>query len=402
MRETTEPVTLSTGGITGEIEVFTGDGPVPVAELEAGASVYALDPTSGVAKLKPVTAVTEFEYEGEIVELDARRVDLRLHPEHRFPYRTRAFDVVRFQRAGDLQEREKYRFINDWQTPNKTDPDTIDVTAFLDEYQACVTYDCHGNSFRAALPTSCEPLGLSHRVGYIFDADTFDRFQDQIESLAETVAIRGKKGHEPRPYRFDTDDFVRFVGWYVTEGSIARKSNSDSVEIRISQYDQDHRDRIESLFDRLNIDATAATNGYYFGSWVYGELLDSECGSTAREKQLPEFVWALSDSQQQVLLEVLIDGDGDETGQFTTASPSLKDDVLRLCLEIGIKPRYYRRRDTCWTLFTGRVNDRLSSSEQVSERSFEGSMYRLAVADYNLVMAGRNGTFQWIGVSQVS
>lgn len=401
MRGTTEPVTLSSGGITGDTEIFTSDGPVPVAELEDGASVYALNPTSGFAKLKPVTAITEFEYEGEIVELDARRVDLRLHPDHRFPYRTRAFDVVRFQRAGDLQEREKYLFINDWQTSNNTGQDTIDITVFLDNYQACVTHDCHGNAFRAALPASCEPTGLSHHVGYLFEAETFERFQDQIEPLAETVAIRGKKGHEPRPCRFDTDDFVRFIGWYVTEGSIAKKPDSDSVEIWISQYNQDHRDRIESLFDRLNIDAAAATNGYHFGSWVYGEFLDSECGSTARSKQLPDFVWTLSDSQKQVLLEVLIDGDGDETGRFTTASPSLKDDVLRLCLDIGIKPRYYRRQDTCWTLFTGRVNDRLSSSVQVSERSFEGPMYRLAVADYSLVMAGRNGTFQWIGVSQV-
>lgn len=400
MRENTEPVTLSGGGVPGDTEIFTDSGPAPIEQLDASTLVYALNPTTGLAKLKPVRGVTEFDYDGRLVDLDARRVDFRLHPEHRFPYRTRSFDTVRYQRAGELPNREKYLFINEWRTPKYSERNTIDITEFLDDYQVCVDYDCHGNAFRAALPDRCEPVGLSQWSGYLFDAETFSQFQEQIESAATDVAIREGKTHGLRPYRFDTEDFVRFIGWFVSEGTVTRKEESDGASIWISQYDSDHRNRIAALLERMNIDASASKNGYYFGSALFGRFLENECGRTARDKQLPDFVWTLPATQKQLLLRVLMDGDGDNSGRFSTASLNLRNDVLRLCLEIGIKPRYYRRSD-CWTVFTRPVNDRLSSSTHVSESAYDGPLYRLAVEDYCVVMAGRNGKFQWIGVSEM-
>ena len=95
-----------------------------------------------------------------------------------------------------------------------------------------------------------------------------------------------------------------------------------------------------------------------------------------------------------------MDGDGDEYGTFYTSSPDLASNVLRLMLELGMKPRYNKR--DVWQMHLSTLNDGFKSSRNVSEVIHREPMYRLAVEDFSIVMAGRNGKFQWVGVSAVA
>lgn len=112
MQEATQAIRLTEGGISEDTEVMTARGPRRISTLGEGDSVYALDPTTGISKLKPVRELRRFKYEGEVVHLQARRVDLLLHPQHRIPYRTKSFPTVRFQQAANVDDREKYWFVN--------------------------------------------------------------------------------------------------------------------------------------------------------------------------------------------------------------------------------------------------------------------------------------------------
>jgi len=96
-----------------------------------------------------------------------------------------------------------------------------------------------------------------------------------------------------------------------------------------------------------------------------------------------------------------LDGDGNDWGVYYTSSDQLARDVLQLCVEVGLKPRYGRRNEM-WQLYIGQVNDRLSPDRQVSRIDIESCLYRLTVADYSVVLMGRNGKFQWVSVSRVS
>jgi len=82
-------------------------------------------------------------------------------------------------------------------------------------------------------------------------------------------------------------------------------------------------------------------------------------------------------------------------------SDLLAHDVLRLMLELGYKPRYGRRRGI-WQLFLSSISDGFKSSRNVSNTAVSKPMYRLAIEDFSVTMAGRNGKFQWTGVSAVN
>ena len=394
-------IELSRGGVLEGTAVMTARGPVPVENLDVGDQVYALDVTTDLVKLKPVVDIEPFNYSGPIIHAEARRIDLRLHPEQRLPYRTKSVDTVRFQRAGDIETQSAYHLISEWQSTPGRRLETIDVTDYVSEFEASVSIDCHGHTFRAALPEDCEPTGRNGATGYHFDSKTFKGYQDTLESLGSEVFIRDSKNHWRRPYRFDGDDFIRFLGWFITEGSITRKSDRDSAAISIAQKTPKYCQRLERLFDRVGLDVDDSGSSYSFGSKVYARLLERLCGDGSESKHLPALMWDLSTEQQELLLSVLMDGDGNDWDVYYTSSDQLAKDIARLCVEVGLKPRY-GYSDGIWELYIGQVNDRLHSGRQTSLADVHDRLYRLTVADYHVALMGRDGKFQWVGVSRVS
>jgi DNA polymerase I len=392
---------LSDGGFTGDTEVMTTDGPRPISDLASGEQLYAIDPTTRLTKPKELVEVQRCNYEASLISIQSRRSDLRVHPKQRIPYTTKQIDTVRIQRAGNLSEKREYRLLNEWKTTHSQGLRQVDITDYVSEYEMCAATDCHGHSFRAALPDGCEPCRRNSHIGYFFDPATFKRFQADIESIAADVTIHGGPNHRRGPYKFDGDDFIQLLAWYITEGNVSWKETSDSAQVKIAQESKEYRRSIASLFTRLGIETCETDRHFQFGSVIFGELLERFCGSGSKNKHLPEFIWSLSQAQKQLILEVLLWGDGNDRGTYYTASERLAGDVLRLCTELGIKPAYRTRRGV-WQVYVRSVNDGLDSTRNVGLADSPGDLYQLTLRDYSFVLAGRNGRFQWIGVGGVT
>lgn len=401
-----KPLDEERGGFVPDTEIMSEHGAVEITDLEPGNRIYALDPLTGIAKLKPVTHISSRQYHGRVYDISARRIALRVAPGHPILYETQSKCPPRFRPANQLSEYEENILINDWETVPRKAPDEIDVTDFLDEFEVCVSYDCHGHTFRAALPDGCEPIGRNQWVGYRFDAATFKRYQAAIEELGTGVWIRDGTSHWRMPYRFQLEDFVQFIGWYVTEGSVTWKKNRDTAEIQIAQKKAENREKIGALLDRMGLEHNRQEKSFKFGSKLYGRLMEGLGGTDCRDKHLPDFVWELPTEHQQLLLQTLLDGDGNERQTYYTTSDKLARDVCRLCTELGIKPRHaWRERSwgtPIWEIYISRTQDQLFYSSQVSELLSSGPVFRLTVRDYPAVLAGRNGRFQWIGANAVS
>lgn len=399
--EKSEGIKLSNGGFSSDMKVMTTNGPVRVSELAVGDDVYALDPVSRVVKLKPITAIRSVSYDGELITIETQRADLCVAADHRIPFRTEARSEIRFERAGDLENRSYYKFINSWQTLPRERLETVDITGFVDEFEICASSAVHGHTFRAALPDGCEPLRNNGHSGYHFDAETFKQYQSAIETAADKVMIRAGPNHRRRPYQFEGDDFIEFLGWFITEGSVYWSSSSDTAQVKLAQETETHRQSIASLFDRMELPVHSDRRKFEFSSKVFGQLLEDLCGVGSKHKRLPALVWNLPPEQKQLLLNVLLAGDGNDRQTYYTASDRLANELLRLCLELGIKPRY-TRRDDIWQIYVRKVKDGLQSAKHVDRIGGGEDLYRLTVADYSVVLAGQNGKFQWIGVSEVS
>ncbi|MFB6096561.1 MAG: hypothetical protein ABEJ74_04165 [Haloferacaceae archaeon] len=392
---------LAAGGFARGTEIMTTSGPVLVEELHAGDTVYALDLSTSIMKPKPVTTVTPVRVDDCLVAIESKRADLRVAPEQRIPYQTKSVSRPRIQPAGALEEQSYYKFVNDWQPIGGTRLDTIDITEFLESFEACVETREHGHTFRAALPEGCEPCRRNSHVGYFFDAETFKAFQRQLEALAHDVTVQAGPNHWRRPYTFDGDDFIRFVGWYVTEGSLYAGSDRDSITVQIAQEDATNRESIGALLERMGIDARRTDRSYRVGSKLFGTLLRNLCGVRSDEKRLPEFVWELDETQQHLLMDVLMAGDGNDFRTYYTSSDRLASDVLRLVLHLGMKPRY-TRRDGMWQIYLSQQRDGLQPANHVCARAAKEEVFRVTVEDFPVVMAGRNGKYQWVGTSRVS
>jgi hypothetical protein len=394
-------LTREEGGFAPYMEVFTPSGPTRVDDLTVSDSVYALNPETKLVKSKPVVALEHVTPTAPLVTIETRRAEIHASASQPIYYRTKAIDLPHTTTAGSLTDRHYYKFLTDWQAPAGRHLDTVDVTDLTDRYEARVLYAAHGNSVRATLPEGCEPLRTNSHTGFFFDATTFKRHQKTIESDAETVEICAGANAWGRPYRFDGDDFIRFLAWFVTEGSVHRPDSSDTVRIGIAQRTAPHRQTIESLFDRLGIPVAISASAFEFGSAVYGELLERLCGIRSADRHLPWFVWNLSQAQKQLLLETLLEGDGNERGTYYTASEQLAQDVLRLAIHLGISPRFSNRYGR-YQIYINTTKDGFRSDLHVDRVPETGSLVRLTVSEYPAVLVGRDGKFQWVGVSRIA
>jgi hypothetical protein len=395
MSATDRSTAAPTGGLTGDTDVITTTGLTRIANLAPGDKVYTLDADTQVTRPTPIRTIHTHRVD-DLVAIETRRADLRLAPTHRIPFTTSHVSTPRIVRAGEVGDRAAYLFISDWTGPSSVGPSQIDLTHWLTDYEICALFDAHGHTVRAALPDTCDPVRRNSTVGYCFDPTTFKRHQSAIETLADRVAIHAGPNHHRRPYRFDADAFIRLLGWYVAEGSVYWPTTRTTAQVKIAQETDPHRQSIAALFDRLGIAVARNDHRFEFGSVLFGRLLERLCGSTSKTKRLPAFIWDWSAAQQRLLLEVLLKGDGDARGTYYTASTRLAHDLLRLCIECGVKPRYARHEDM-WRVHVRNVNDGFRPDQHVRRLSRRQTVYALTLRDGSLIMAGRNGRFQWVG-----
>lgn len=395
------PEWLAAGGFAPDTAVMTTDGPVRVASLEPGMVVYALAPSTRVVKRKRVVVVDAVDPGFGWTCLSGKRFDFRVLSDHRVLYRTRSVDRPRFRRAGDLGAQTGYRFVNAWLRQWGGSIAQVDFRKWVDEYCVRVGFDGHGQTFRAALPEGCEPVRGCVRDGFFFDAETFRRFEGDLRAIGSSVGLQAGRGHRCQPVVVPGTAWLELLGWYATEGSVTWKSDRESGEVRIAQSDAERRSEIASVCAELGISARETEDAVRFGSVLIGGILEGLCGSGSRQKRLPEFVFGASTAQVARLRDVLLAGDGNAQGTFYTTSSDLRDGLLRLCVATGVKPRFTQRGDV-WQVYVRTGNDGFRSDEHLGRYPANRPAYRLAVEDYGTVLAGRNGKFQWIGVSGVA
>ncbi|PSP96998.1 hypothetical protein BRC94_11055, partial [Halobacteriales archaeon QS_5_70_17] len=236
-----------------------------------------------------------------------------------------------------------------------------------------------------------------------------------VEAVADRTFVHAEPGRKWVPRRFDGDDFLELLAWYITEGNVytsetkqfGEKTRGASTMIKIAQNAvadggaSDHA-AIGQLLDGMGFDYYVDDRSYQFTSQLLGDLLRDLCGDESHEKRIPEFVFGTSRQQKRRFLEVLIDGDGDRqpnSWRYTTSSKRLRDDVLRLCAHLGLTASYNRDSGS-WRIYVAENGKNTLRMHRSGSRSTaENGAYCVTVADNNTLLAGRNGKFQFVGQS---
>jgi len=141
-----------------------------------------------------------------------------------------------------------------------------------------------------------------------------------------------------------TPEFLRFLGYYIAEGSL----NSSGKNSRIALYAKNNEtinDMVKCIESFGCKPKKRVTHGFgyateiSFSDKVLFELLLNYCGKGSSEKKIPNFIFGLSKEKIGEFLTGLYKGDGGITKDaisYYTTSKKLVNDLSYLLLELGI------------------------------------------------------------------
>ncbi len=176
--------------------------------------------------------------------------------------------------------------------------------------------------------------------------------ETNIDYTKEDIKIKFDKKSEMLPSKLKiTSEFLRLLGYYLSEGSlnIGYKSN------RISLYNKNKEILKDMECCIINVTSKSPTKrqtkGFgeatelSFNHKVIYEFLDKYCGKK-HDKKIPDFIFGLSKEKIGNFLSALYDGDGSFTKNYFgyyTISKKFADDLSKLLLVFGIVARINKR-----------------------------------------------------------
>lgn len=228
------------------------------------------------------------------------------------------------------------------------------------------------------------------------------------------------KGFED-PLTIDMASYLVLLGMFLSEGSCVWNEKHRNYNVNIVQLKPEGVLALKDAENKYNI-------GKYFES--QGRLINRDKRIVkyfmqfghAKDKFIPNHVFALSSDQQRLLLDWLMWGDGTiKDGlykSYTTISERLANDIQRLCLHIGIAAHIKRRKKLGGGNINGRpimgkyicynvkfVNKKLTPQinhghvkvKQDFATYYNGYVYCPTMPKWNVVYTRRNGVPMWSG-----
>ncbi|ERG96751.1 DNA polymerase domain-containing protein [Haloquadratum walsbyi] len=363
---------------TPDTDVLTPNGVRNIRELAVGDDVYSLNPETMQIEIKPVKQTHAYpDYQGDLVDIQTNEIDFSITPNHRMLVEattadTESMNDYEFIEAGNLDAASQYELPHDWSI-NHDDSlgEYIDIISLLQEQKQT---------------PSCAHSVLS----------------DGGTTMTTTTTVGDNHGDVTRC--IDTDTFMSVIGWYIATGKISRtEDGADCVHLQLSQIDTNSRTQLTTLLDKLGVDWQIDNNQIYFVNPIWTELLDTICGRKDADKHVPEVIFDASGDQKRAFFDAIIEGSEsqhNDSYQYYTSSKDLRDDILRLCIHIGIHAQYSDTGSESWQIdYTETSTPSFNMTQNGGRSTAEQGVYCVTVADNHTLLAGRNGMLQWTGNS---
>jgi len=373
-----------------DTRVLTKNGLKYFYELTYNDYIATLNPTTKELEWQKPINIFCYDYNGKMIHFSGKTIDLLVTPNHNLYCRNR-------------YKKEDFRLIR------------ADI--------AINTIPYHGIQFLRSCEWNCTDieefiLPLDHRAKLYTELEnwnnTLTEFAKKYDLPYKTV-WRWKHGLSNPTYfktahKFKMEDWLEFLGWYISEGSIYRN------RIFISEKSKKYHDEIKALLKRMNLNYSITRDGSIL---IYHKQLASYlksiglCG--AKNKYIPEWIKELPPAKLRILLDALMKGDGHiENGKYRhyrTTSWKLANDVLEIGLKCGLGvtiieeirgPHEYEGR-----VISGgksyrigfshtKLKPRLGKPPEVV--NYKGKVYCVEVPNH-IIFVERNGKTCWCGNS---
>lgn len=370
-----------------ETHVVTKDGIKHYKDVKVGDLVYSINESTSALEFKRVLKTFEYDYDGELYEF--KKGGLRITPNHTVLYKT-----VR----GNILKKEANEFIklSDVKYPINKPLVGKKLPKYFDLSDRIPLQKKDGNKTYGKHIKKIDSYDLCYLIGlYLGDGS--------CRVLERKHKISGKA----KPKRGGDGRFVemekKHETTYRNPQIVIDIPPSDCAFSKLTEVlDRNHIKW--SLYGRCDVT---------FCQWGLIDLFE-ECGKSAREKKIPDWILELDSSYQLKVLEGIIDSDGDDRGVISTVSTKLIDSISRLMVNCGRIPRFSSRKELRKaTLKDGRVisGNFLENSIRARVRNtgyqkgnftrtpYKGKVWCLEVEDNHNFLVERNGKFTFSGNS---
>lgn len=193
--------------------------------------------------------------------------------------------------------------------------------------------------------------------------------------------------------KLDIKDYLMFMGWYLSEGSIYEPLKGD-FRISIAQSDKRYRNEILELLEKMNLKPNNQSefNVHIHSKELYYHLKELGVSNT---KYVPEFIKELDSELIEIFLNSLFKGDGSfykgKLRRYFTKSKKLAEDVLECLLKINLCGTVWKRKDNGMYIVDV-INNHLTPTyrKKVVKEKYRGKVYDFSVRNGTLVVM-RNG-----------
>ena len=399
-----------------DTEVLTPEGAKNIVDMEVGDPVYTLDPETFECEIKPVVQTQEYENQfGELHHLSGNTHDFKVTENHRFLVSSKRGwdeqtpDDFRFEEYRDITDGERFAFPQHEPMDGRC-PDQFRLVDEVEDGYVGIYCEEDLRSFRNRMPEavaeslilvhgSSDKLGIRKKIGrYLVPVSVYRDHREVIETHADHLFLKYRRQHGETPLSFGMENWLELLGWFVTEGSTYREGGA----VTIHQDDGSEREAICRLLDRMDLRYSTDKRGVNVSDRHLLDWLEANCGEGYADKRLPAWVFTLDGELLKILLDTMVRGDGSRTGsglgKFWTKSETLKDDIVALAVRCGETPTVSRRSDGTWYVSIGNEGS-FKKATNATVEAHDGSVHCLTAEDNHVILAGRNGHYQWVGQS---
>jgi len=359
-----------TGCYDEKTEILTEDGWKLFKDLKMEDKVFTLSENNRIELHQP-EQLFNYDYEGEMIEFKAKSLDLLVTPNHRmvvdkkYKKRRTFVEAKDFSPSRDLIPK-KGIWLGKRQEYFELPPVVIlqgsgSPSRFSDQEIGYIReMRRKGKSF--------------YQIGKVFNCNPVTIYNICLnENYGNRQRIRIR--YEQPPLRIKMNDWLKFFGFWLAEGSADNEKNAKrhGYRVIITQINREKKEEIKKVLDKLPFNYYEEENNLIICNkqlWAYLRQFGNKY-----TKFIPKEIKSLSKEQLKILFDWLVKGDGyirKTTGQinYWTSSKKLADDLQEIILKLG------------W-LATLKVNKRGKVSKINGRKVVSGPLYTIGVQKAN-------------------
>jgi nucleoside-diphosphate-sugar epimerase len=239
-------------------------------------------------------------------------------------------------------------------------------------------------------------------MAYLLAATVVDpRGRDHGEFVIPAVKPAGKHKHDFPPRPVPMVDWLRFFGWYLAEGHCYQSEATGGCTVTLTTYYR--HDEAKAVMRAIGLSPCTDNHHVTAGSKQLYEYLKQFGKSHA--KFIPEDIKGLDARYLKVLLQTLLDGDGNKHSKngwrYTSVSKQLADDVQEIAIRCGLAARVCRDPEGFYRVYGSTTRTTVCNLGEDRSRwvDYAGMVYCVEVPN-SIVMVRQGGFAYFSGNSK--